>query len=197
MTVSRFVEVVGDSGREAADGLHLLRLLQVSLEGALLRHVLGGSSRSPSRRLLALHHAPESRTMMRWPSWRFHWTSVPVIRSSRSPAQDDAGALPRIHVHVAVELERPDLALGLVAEHGDEGGIDLQEPTFEGSDAIDAVGRLLDDGAVVGAERRRARRVAARPVSSTTMAPMPPAPPFRSLFLRRGVPASGNREARQ
>ena len=176
------VEVVGDAGGEPPDGLHLLGLLQGALEGALLGHVLGDHLEAPHIPLLAPHH----------PTRESHDDAMAVLAlpldlGAGDPVEpggllDHAGARARLNVHIAIELEGEHLRLGVVAEHGHEGGIDLEEPALEAR-AIDAVGRLLDDGAVVGAGAAQrplgmaARRVFHDDRSDATGAVLPaPAP---------------------
>jgi len=77
--------------------------------GALLRHVLGDHLEALHDALLALHHAAESRTMMRWPSGASTGLGA-VIRSSPLACRMTRARSPESTLHVAVELERQDLA---------------------------------------------------------------------------------------
>src|SRR5207248_10131755 len=98
---------------------------------------------------LAAHHAAREPhgDVVTVAALPLHLNAADALERARP--LDVAGPLRRIDVHVAVELEGEHLRFAVVAEHGDQRGIDLEEASLEAG-AIDAVGGLLHHGAVVG-----------------------------------------------
>ena len=159
------VEVVGDSGREPADRFHLLGLLQRALQRPLLGDVLGHHLEAFEVAAPLAPHRPARKPhgdVVTVAALPLDLHAADALEGARQ--LDVASPLRGIDVHIAAQVEGEHLRFVVVAEHGDQRGIDLEEAPLEAG-AIDAVGRLLHDGAVVGAgAAQRALRVPARRV---------------------------------
>ena len=138
---------MGDPACELADGFHLLGLSQLLFQRPPLGHVFRNGFEALDRAVGPPDRAPREP----------HADLAPVTpppsdlraldRVSRFEPRQYPPPLIGIRVHVALEVHRPQLVLGLVAEHPDQRRVHREESTRDRR-PVNAVGGMLHQRAV-------------------------------------------------
>src|SRR5712691_224016 len=141
------VEIVSDAAGEAADGFHFLGLAELVLEDTALGDVFGDGFENVGGFVAAGDGAPADANGDRGTVFAAPAGFEAVHASGAAEFFDQAGVLARLNENIFLGIEGEDFKSGVVAEHSDEGGVDVEKTTFKAG-AVDSVDGCLHQRAV-------------------------------------------------
>ena len=142
------VEVVGDAAGEAADGFHFLGLAELVFENAALGDVFGNAFENVGGFVAGDGTAADADgddgRVFALPA-NFEAVHAPAA----AEFVDQAGMLGGVDEDIFLRIERQDFESGVVAEHSDESGVDVEKMAFEAG-TVNSVDGGLYQRAVTG-----------------------------------------------
>ncbi len=143
----QIVGVVGDASGEAADGFHFLRLTELIFEDAALGDVFGDGFENVGGFVTAGYGASADADGDGGSVFALPADFETVHASGALEFVDQAGVLTGFDEDVFLRIEGQNITRRVVAEHSDEGGVDVEKAAFEAG-AVDSVDRGLHQRAV-------------------------------------------------
>ena len=141
------VEVVGDAAGEAADGFHFLGLAELVFENAALGDVFGDGFENVGGFVAAGYGAAADADGDDGAVFALPADFEAVHAPGAAEFVDQAGVFGGIDEDIFLRIEGQDFESGVVAEHSDERGVDVEKMAFEAG-AVNSVDGGLHQGAV-------------------------------------------------
>src|SRR5271170_290735 len=143
----QIVEVVSDAAGETADGFHFLGLAELVFEDAALGDVFGDGFEDFGGMIFTGHGAATDADSDGCAILAFPADFKTVHAAGAAEFVDQASVFGRIGENIVFRIESQDFDSGVVAQHSDEGGVDVEETAFAAG-AINSVDGGLHQGAV-------------------------------------------------
>src|SRR5271166_4800554 len=139
----QIVEVVSDASGETADGFHFLRLTELIFEDATLGDVFGNGFEDVGGLVLGGDGATADAHGNHTSVLAFPADFETIHAAGAAEFVDQAGVFTGIQEDIFLRIEGEDFERGVVAEHSDESGIDIEKGALKAG-TINAVDGRLD-----------------------------------------------------